>query len=550
MKTIILGLICLTFCSSFLAANDQLRDLIDQEISQVWKERNVSPAGKSNDSEFLRRVYLDLLGVIPTLTEAEAFIANPDPHKREKLIDQLLEHPRFGVHQSDVWDQVFFGRNPPGYGTRERDGFKNWLRKQFDQNVPYHVWAKQILLAEGNTVEQGVPMFYVQYSNAPEDATESITQKFLGVQLQCARCHDHPFDSWSQEDFYGMAAFLARLRVVNVGKKNNLQAFAIGELNKGEVLFTGPVSQDEPGKKGKAVRPKFLDGQTLAEPKLPKDFKEPRNFPSGKMPAKPEFSRKEALAQWMTDPDNPYFARAVANRIWAQFMGKGIVDPVDNLSPDNPPSHPELLDLLTKHLKDHQFDLKWLIKEIVCSQTYQRAGGHSSTDAKTQWYQRARVRPLSAEELFESWLIASGYDQVALQSGSKLDLLNGAGPINKERFRVRGITWDYLRRAFGQPEDGAGNFQGGLQEHLYLNNGQVRQIISTRKGSLHYELMQSKEPLEKRVQKLFLQILSRMPTAQEQLKFVEFLSAKEDATGRMHDAIWTLMSCSEFRFNH
>lgn len=517
-----------------------MREVIDRHVAAGWRSHDIAPAKRSSDAEFLRRVSLDLLGVIPTHDEAVQFLDNNATDKREKLVARLLDHPRFGVHQSDVWDMVYFGRNPPGFGTRDRDGFKNWLRDQFNENTPYDEWARAILKAEGNTVEHGAPMFYVQYKNAPEDATQAITQKFLGVQLQCARCHDHPFDEWTQLDFYAMAAFVARLQVVDVGKKGKLKAFAIGEKNLGDVMFTGPAIDQTPGKKGRPVRPKFLAGERLEEPELPKDFKEVRNFPSNKMPPKPKHSRKDALADWITGRENPYFARAAANRIWAQFMGKGIVHPVDNLSSHNPPSHPELLDDLAQALVKHDFDLKWFIGEIVSSRVYQLSSGGEAEAAKPLWYQRARYRPLSAEELFESWVRASGYREAVEGDGKKDD----------SRFRVKGITWDYLRRAFGEPNDGVGNFQGGLHEHLYLNNGQVRQLITQRPGGLHAAITKSQSAWPERVERLYLQVLSRRPTTEESRKFVEFLSAKDDARGRLHDAIWTLMTCGEFRFNH
>ena len=547
---LVLSALVVACAAPAVVGDGRLRDVIDRAVEDAWKANNVMPAALSTDSEFVRRIYLDLIGVIPTYDEVVVFLDDADPDKREKLIARLLDHPRYGVHQSDVWDMIYFGRNPPGYGTRYRDGFKNWLRDQFNDNVPYHVWARAILKAEGNTVEHGPPMFFVQYKNAPEDATVAVTRKFLGIQLQCARCHDHPFDAWSQRDFYGMAAFLVRLRVVDVGKKGKLKAYAIGEKNSGEVLFTGPVQQDGVGKQGQPVKPKFLKGALLVEPRLPEDFKEPRDFPSGRMPPKPRFSRKDRLADWITSPENPYFARAVANRIWAQFMGKGIVHPVDNLSPANPPSHPELLDALTQALIEHEFDLKWFIGEIVNSRAYQlSAVGSGSKEAKPKWYQRARYRPLSAEELFESWMIASGFDKVLERSGKARSPIEATG-VGGDRFQVRGIEWERLLQSFGRPNDGVGNFQGGLHEHLYLNNGPIRQMISDRPGSLHQSLAKSEASWEERVERLFLQVLSRRPTSAEIEEFVAFLSAGDDPRGRLHDAVWTLMTCSEFRFNH
>lgn len=536
----LLAWLCLAACLSSPAKSEELlRDVIDANIEAAWRANDVTPAAPATDAEFLRRVYLDLWGIIPTYQETVAFLEDPTSDKRAKLIDRLLEDPRYAVHQADVWDQVYFGRNPPGFGTDQRDGFQSWLREQFEQNVPYNVWAGEILRARGNTVQDGPPMFFVQYKNRPEDATEAVAQKFLGLQLRCARCHDHPFDVWSQRDFYGVAAFFARLQVVNVGKKNKLTAYAIGEKNTGEVLFTGPASDQEPGKKGEPIQPKFLGGEQLEEPPLPEDFEEPRNFPSGKMPPDPKVSRKDALAAWVADPENPYFARAAANRIWAQYMGKGIVSPIDNLSVTNPPSHPELLDALTVALIAHDFNIKWFTREILSSRAYQLASDGPVSEAKPPWYERARYRPLSAEELFESWKIAGGYNAAAL-----------AGEKDEERFRVRGVNWTYIRRFFGRPNDGVGDFQGGLHEHLYLNNGQVHQLISKQNGSLFHAVANSEEPWEQRVERMFLQVLSRRPSPEETEKFVAHLSATDDADDRLHEAIWTLMTCSEYRFNH
>jgi hypothetical protein len=535
------GLVCVAAiaASTIVAEADELRGSIDQRIEAGWKANDVKPAGLATDAEFLRRVYLDLHGVIPSREEA-TFLADASPDKRAKLIDALLEQPRFAIHQADVWDLIYFTRNPLGYGTRDRKGFQKWLREQFENDVPYNEWVRSILRAEGNTVKDGSPMFYVMYKSRPEDATEAITQKFLGIQLQCARCHDHPFEEWKQTDFYGFAGFLSRLRVVDVGTVDKQKAFAIGEMNTGDVLFTGPVTEQKRGQKGEPVKPKFLGGDPLAEPELPEDVKDPRNFPNGKQPPLPHFSRKNALADWITSSDNPYLARAAANRIWAQFMGKGIVHPVDNLSPSNPPSHPELLDEMSTGLAANNFDLKWLIREIVNSRAYQLSATGDNTEAMPLWYERSRFRPLSAEELFESWLLAGGYHDARKASGKE----------HEDRFKVRGFTWDYMRRFFGRPNDGMRNFQGGMQEHLYLNNGQVHQLISKEKGSLYDYLATSEAPMEERVERLFLQVLSRKPAAEEVEKFVAHMSPEDDQRNRIHEAIWTLMSCSEFRFNH
>jgi hypothetical protein len=214
---------------------------------------------------------------------------------------------------------------------------------------------------------------------------------------------------------------------------------------------------------------------------------------------------------------------------------------VDNLSPDNPASHPDLLNALTEEFVARNFDMKWLIREIVNSRAYQLSSSGGPAAAKPLWYERARYRPLSAEELLESWIVATGYNEMLLANGQKPEA---------NRLSVKGITWDYVRRFFGRPNDGVGDFQGGLHEHLYLNNGQVHQLISDGKGSLHFELLNSEEPWEKRVERLFVQVLSRRPTEAEVARFVAHLSAEKDPRTQAREAIWTLLTCSEFRFNN
>jgi len=522
-----LAFIALTFAP--LANAQPLRDTIDAEVRAAWEREKLTPASPASDSEFLRRVSLDLIGVIPTHAETVAFLDGKDPAKRDRLLDKLFADPRFARHQADVWDMVLFGRNPPGYETHSRDGFQGWLRSRFEKNVPYDAWARELLKGEGNSVENGA-LYFAQYRNAPEDAIEAISQTFLGVQLQCARCHDHPYEEWSQRDFYGMAAFLARLEIVGVGKKGNSSIFAVGERRLGEVKFTGSVKDARPGDKGEPVPAKFLLGPTLAEPPVPKDFKDAK-LVADKMPPKPSFSRKDALADWATKADNPFFAKAVANRVWAQFMGRGLVHPVDNLSPSNVPSHPKLLAALTKELVAHQFDLKWFMREIVSSRTYQLSS-IGTGEPMPEWFRHARSRPLSAEELVESWQVATGY--LAVETNAKKD----AG-------RFRPLEGGYVLQFFGSPNTGTGDFQGGLREHLYLNNGPLPNMIGV-KGGLAEHLADAKVPVEARIERLFLATLSRRPTADESKKFTAFLADK----GSPADAVWVLITSSEFRFNH
>jgi hypothetical protein len=517
-------LTCLALPALAVAAERPLRQVIDAEIQAAWQKQQITPAGRCDDAAFLRRVYLDLVGTIPSYEEARTFLADTDPQKREKLVDRLLDDPRYATQQAHVWDLILFGRNPSGGdATRKRDDFKKWLASKFAANEPYDQWVRELLQAE----QQGSELFYVQFRNQPEDATVAISRIFLGTQLQCARCHDHPFENWTQRDFYGMAGFFVRLTVLEGSGSGNKRRYRIAEKSTGEVLFTGSVKEQRPGQKGEPVKPKLLGGPELEEPPLPKGFKEP-TLKDNQNPPAPVFSRKEKLVDWLTAADNPYLARALANRLWAQFMGRGLIQPVDDLSENNVPSHPQLLDKLTEQLKTTKFDMKQFLRELVNSDTYQRASTGKLTEALPPWFDRARVRPLSAEELLASMLTATS---------TKLANDN---------------TDDYFVRYFGQPTDGQGNFQGSLAEHLFLNNsGQLRQLIQPRKGNLADTLLTSKAPWEAKVEQLFLSVLSRPPRPAELQRFVQHLTSDTRATPALvEEAIWVLVSCSEFRFNH
>jgi hypothetical protein len=509
------------------AGEKPLRQVIDAEVRSAWQRQKVTPAGRCDDATFLRRIYLDLAGTIPSYDEARRFLGDPDPHKREKLIDRLLDDARYATHQADVWDLALFGRNPPnGEATRKRDGFQKWLAGKFAKNEPYDRWVRALLLAE----QEGPELFYVQYRNQPEEAAVAVSRLFLGTQLQCARCHDHPFESWTQRDFYGLAGFFVRLVVLDGNGPAGKKRYRIAEKSTGEVLFTGSVKDQKPGQKGVPVPPKLLGQAELEEPPTPKGFKEP-SFKPNQNPPRPLFSRKEKLAAWVTAPDNPYFARAVANRVWAQFLGRGLVQPIDDLSEKNRPSHPELLQALSRRLSETRFDLKSYIRELVNSEAYQLAGTGPGPAALPRWFERARVRPLSAEELLAALPVATG-----LPAG----------------FKHAGDTTAYVLRYFGEPTDGQGNFQGSLAEHLFLNNSDhVRRLARPQKGNLADALLTMKAPWEEKVDRLFLSVLSRPPSPAERQRFMQHLSSDGKMTSdRVEEAVWVLVSCSEFRFNH
>ncbi len=522
----VLSIAALLFVGSAAFAQEKsLRDRIDQHIAKGWVEQKITPAKASDDANFLRRVYLDLIGTIPSYEETKAFLADASADKRTKLIDRLLDDPRYADQQANIWENVLISRSPLNpEASRSRSGFQKWLRGKFASNEPLDRWVKEVLLAEGNSQDQGPPLFYAQFRAQPEETAVAVTRIFLGTQLACAQCHDHPSDSWTQRDFYGMAAFFARLVMIDAGGGMNNKKFVIGERRTGEVLFTGPAIEQKPGMKGEPIYAKFLGGKALIEPPLPKGFQEDKKGAVKALP-KPDFSRKEKLAEWLAASDNPYFAKAMANRLWGQFLRRGIVHPVDNLSEKNQASHKELLDLLAREFVQHKFDIKWLVRELMNSKTYQlsASGGESQPRA----FEQMPLRPLRETEMINALHTAVGFGSDGL-------------PASLE---------SQLRRVFGDAVDGRGEFQASLTERLFVNNSQLfRSAITKKQGGLWQRIHFAKGP--ERVDELFLSVLNRVPDADERTRFAAHLSkgtsAASDTT--VEEAIWALLASAEFRF--
>jgi hypothetical protein len=533
----ILAALALALPGRPVRAKTPLRHVIDTEVKAVWQREKITPAGRADDDAFVRRIYIDLVGTIPTIDETRHFLRDTARDKRSKLIDRLLKDPRYATHMADIWLPMLISRNPTHPEVQQRHAvLYRWLTDKFARNEPYDRWVRELLRGEGNSAENGPPLFYIQFNGRAEETTIKVSRVFLGTQIQCAQCHDHPLDKWKQLDFYGMAGCFARLGVADGGVVQGKRRVVIAEKSTGEVLFAGPVAEQRPGKKGTPVPPRFLGGAALKEPALPKDFKEPR-VKAGQAPPKPLFSRKEKLVAWLTAADNPYFARAIANRLWGQFMVRGLFNPVDNLRDSRPATLPQLFKALHEELVRQKFDLKGFIRELVNSETYQLSMGNGPG---TDWYAQRRLRPLSAEEMLAVLRQATGFDAAARASGKPEDA--------KLPFL---LVRDVLRE-FGEPVDGRGEFQGSLSERLFMNNSSdLRQIIRRRKGNLMDALLSSKAPWEERVDQLYLTVLSRPPRDEERKRFVKYLTSDpKNREPLVEEAIWVLLASSEFRFNH
>jgi hypothetical protein len=418
-------------------------------------------------------------------------------------------------------------------GHRTRGRFREWLARQFETNEPYDRIAAKILQAE----EDGSQLYFAVYANTDE-MVAAVSRFFLGTQIQCAKCHDHPYETWTQKDYHGMAGFFARTVSMEVPGKPEVtnqkgKQYLVGEKEVGDALFS--LEEIDPKTKKKKtipIKPKFLKGDELKEPETPQDYVEPKLKPN-ELPPKPAFSRRQKFVEWMIGKDNPFFAKAAANRVWAQFMGRGFVHPVDDFTSANTPSHPELLKAIETEWVAHKFDIKWLIREIVNSHAYQAAELGDVKDALPKFFERAPVRPMSVEELTSSLQIAMGLGvEAALKTEPNQQML----------------------QHLGKPTDGQGRFQGSLTEHLFFHNGDgFRGMCKPGKGNLAEQLLKGTEDWSKKVERMFLSVLSRPPAAEERERFIQYLGADGNdpklAAQRIEDAMWVLVSSSEFRFN-
>jgi hypothetical protein len=497
---------------------------IDERFAKHWQDKKAQPAPVADDAEFLRRVYLDLAGRIPSAGEVSRFLDDKAPDKRQRLVDALLDSPTYVNHWTNVWAPLLL----PEFKTWTTvpSSFETWLRTQLKRNVPYDQMARDLLttpidglLAVGDVVfvpPTGKPSaleFYAGKKAKPEVLAASTARLFLGVRIECAQCHDHPFAAWKQEQFWEYAAFFAGLEApgdprLRRGFRENtsVRKIAIADTDKVAVV-------------------RFLDG---GEPKW-----------------QDKLSPRQALADWVTAPKNPYFARAAANRLWAYFLDAGLIEPVDEMVgkvvQDNDPGG--LLDELAKALVAHDFDLKFLMRAITASKVYQltSARTHPSQD-DPRTFTRMALRGLTGDQLFDSLTQATGYRGRA-----------GSGnPADESRAEFLSKFTDRGEK----PTEG----RTSIQQALALMNGQyVAGATSLTKSPTlaaltDFPLMTTAE----RIEALYLATLSRRPRPAELDRMVKYVEEagkeardKDTASARaLADVFWMLLNCAEFKANH
>jgi hypothetical protein len=460
----------------------------------------------------VRRVYLDVIGLPPTPDEVRQFVWSRDAKKREKLIDALLERPEYVDFWTMKWGDLM--RNSRrSLSEKGMYTFNRWIRQCVEENLPWDEMARDLLLAKGSGFEEG-PANYFRTARTPEDLAETTAQLFLGVRVQCARCHNHPFEKWTQNQYYQMAAFFARVKSKNGDKPDEQDVY---------LASTGEVKHP---KTGKEMTPTALDA-----PPIPSDY---------------QGDRRRALADWLTAPDNPFFAREMVNRVWRHYMGRGLVEPVDDIRATNPPSNEALLDWLAQDFVKHRYDLKYLMRSVMRSQSYQlSARPMRGNERDVKYYSHYPVKRLGAEQLLDTLVKCT--DVPEKFSGFPLGTRAAQLPDT-------GVP-SYFLDVFGRPPrqitcECERTSEPNIAQALHLmNSAGINDKLSSKNGRVA-ELLQANLPLRRVVDELYLSAVARFPSPEESRRGIQTIATAPNRQQAAEDLLWALVNTKEFVFNH
>jgi hypothetical protein len=484
---------------------------IDERVHAKLRKLRIAPSELCADHEFIRRASLDIAGVLPGRAEVEAFVADPDPAKREKLVDALLARKEFVELWVMRWAELLQIRSGNNFSYKSALLYYSWLQEKIAGNVPIDQIVRELLAASGGTFKNPATNFY-QVETDTLKLAENTAQVFLGMRLQCAQCHNHPFDRWTMDDYYSFAAFFSR-----IGRKPAEDPRETVVFGKGDGEMQHPV-----------------DKRNMA----------PR-FPGGDAPDVGERDRRAVLAEWLASPDNPHFARHLANLVWAHFFGRGIVEPVDDVRISNPPANPELLEELGRRFADYRFDFKRLVRDICTSRTYQlstRANDTNGFDDRN--FARAPVRRIRAEVLLDC------ISQVTETQNKFKGLPLGARAVQV----ADGTVSSYFLTTFGRATRETVCtcevvMQPNLSQALHLLNGETTQKKIKEGGVARRLLARPMSPAEA-VEDLYLRCLSRPPTPEEAAELAPVLDTGGDPAAAVDDVFWALLNAKEFIFTH
>lgn len=485
---------------------------IDELASEKWKQLGLRPAAISSDTQFLRRVFLDLIGILPREEEIREFVSSPAPDKRAKLIDQLLERPEYTDFWTLKWgDLLRVNRN--GMGDKAMWSFHRWLRRNIQQNRPVDQMVQEILTSRGQPDSQEVAGFY-RMAKTPEDLAETVSVTFMGVRLGCAKCHQHPFEKWSQSDYYGVAAFFARIDL----KPDTDYGIATLRLK--------PTGFIKHPKTQRVIRPTVPDGSSYEYDRDP----------------------RIKLAEWLTSKENPWFSKNMVNRYWGYLMGRGLIEPLDDLRETNPPSIPNLLNALARDFAASGFDQKHLLRVIANSRTYQLTSEPAvGSPPSDKFYAFSIVRRLSAEQLLQAINFAT-HSEDNFQGVSV-----GTRPIELPDPEVPSEFLDIFgrsRRLVACECSRSGDVNINQVLHL-MNSDYLHGKISASTGRV--AALSQLVPPEDSIRNLFYATYSRPPSHQELQTANEIMKKTSSPQRRrefLEDLLWTLLNSKEFLFNH
>lgn len=501
-------------------AKAERANYIDDLVLEKLEALNIPPSPKSGDSEFLRRAYLDTIGVLPTIDEVKAFLASQEPGKREAVIEQLLSRPEFVDYWAYQWSDLLLLN-----GSRLKpDAIKSyykWIRERVEQNTPWSEFARGVILAKGSTLENGAANFYTLHHD-PQDMVETTSMAFLGMSIQCAHCHDHPNEKWTNDDYYGMVSLFARVR--SKGFVSNDMKVVEGNrtiflADRGEVLQPR-TSKPQPPKPLDA-RPISFDGSA---------------------------DRREYLADWLTSPDNPYFSKAIVNRIWANYFGKGLVEAVDDLRLTNPASNEKLFRKLSQELVRNEFDLKTMMRTIMQSETYQRS--HQAlpeNDFDQRFHSHSQPRRMKAEVMLDALSQATGAPTAFKDQ-----------PANTRALQlIDANVTSYFLETFGRPDrvltcTCERSDEPSMTQVLHLTNGKtIQEKVEAKEGRIS-SLIESNATNSDIVETIYLAALSRYPTDQEKQRLTSLLdsSPADERRVAIEDLFWSVLTSKEFLFQH
>jgi hypothetical protein len=507
-------------------------NFIDELVLKQLQALRLPPAPPADDATFLRRVFLDTIGKLPTADEVKAFLADKAPDKRSRLIESLLTREEFVDYWTYQWCDLLLVN-----GTRLRPdavkAFYMWIRQRVSKNVAWDEFARQIVLARGSSMENGATNFYALHQD-PETMTENVSQAFLGLSIGCAKCHNHPLEKWTNDQYYAMANLMARVRAKGWGGdgRGGDGVRSLFVANSGELI--------QPAK-GAAQPPAPLDAEPLA--------------------ADSQNDRREYLAEWLTSAENPYFTRAITNRVWANFFSVGLVEPVDDLRLSNPASNEELLAAASKYLADHDYDLKALMRVILQSAAYQRSGiphEASRDDARNfaQYYPRRLMAEVALDAISQVTAAPTEFKQIEYPGADFADTNFYAKGTRALQLYDSAVVSQFLR-TFGRHQrvitcQCERSNEPSLVQALHIANGDtIMGKLAAKDGKVE-SLINGGLSNYRIIEELYLSALSRYPTDRELAALLaEINDAPQDQRRAVvEDAFWAVLSSREFLFNH